>query len=507
MWRWCLVASLVWGCGAAERGPAFRDANWRPAPNQSVYLRAVYDDDPSINLGRFFKLGTKPRDMDESAAFPSRCSKAFSAKLINSGGTFDDTFTASSRVGGSLAVPIHGSAGGGYGSNGELRVRYTLKRVMRAAVDADALAKCCESAPDQCSGHYLAEFYMGDGEVYQFLGSEAEVRASGSYNVAGAGVDYQQGTAWKQLTSFKNMYFAYKTAAVSGQGVGGGTDLCGSDWRGKVPQSADGQYFVATSKPAATEQAAFDDALTNGRLQAVQFIGTVLKERRVQHAQDLDRVWQDQQELVTATEGVAKRIKDRCRAVVSTDRGHVATLLMFFPQPQIDEAAAEFKTHLESIYRRMNDATIGLSWCASTPAGGCLPDLPDRVHALAAGAGLKLSGVVEASADPDLPTIRQAAVNANSAKGLVVQILARFDGTSDGLHVCHATASATLWDSEAGKSIQTAKPAGYGSSGGYKGVVYVDKGKPVDACRKAVLDALKELEPLVAGWKAAADGR
>ncbi|MSP92778.1 MAG: hypothetical protein EXR79_13400 [Myxococcales bacterium] len=351
MTRWVCLAGLVVSCSGpqAPANPSLRPPIWQPPLKQSVYLRAVFDDDPSINLGRFFKQDTQASEMDESQAFPSRCSKAFSPKLIGSGGTFDETFTASSGVGASLSAPVYGSAKGSYGSNGELRVKYTLKGVMRAQVDADALARCCEAAPDQCSGKYVAEFYLGDGDVYQFIGNETDIKASGSYRAASAGIDYHNGTAWKQVTRFQNMYFAYKTASVSGQGVGGGTNLCASDWQGTLPQSLDGQYFVGTSKPAVTDQAARNDALLNGRLQAVQYIGTAIRQVDAQWSKDLDVAFGNDATLVAASAGIASMVKDRCwQKPTFTPAGTVATALIFFPNSEIANAARALAAGLQS---------------------------------------------------------------------------------------------------------------------------------------------------------------
>ncbi|MSP92779.1 MAG: hypothetical protein EXR79_13405 [Myxococcales bacterium] len=511
------------GCGAGSHGPRQRPSVWQPPLKQSVYLRAVYDDDPSLQLGRFVKVGTRATAMDESQAFASRCSAAFSPKLFGANGTFDEVLATGQQVAAGASVGAGAGAGaaaggGTFGTASQLRVRYVLKGVMRAQVDAEALDKCCTAAPDQCSGEYLAEFYLGDGEVYQFVGSAAEVQArsglpgsTGAPAATGSGADvpyshgpamlYSHGSVWRQVTRFQNVYFAYKTASVVGHGAGGGTDLCGGTWQQRVPQSLDGQYFVGLSKPAQTEQAAFDDALLHGRLQALQYIGSVIRQQRVQVSVDLDRALADQSVLTTATAGVARRVKDRCRGSVTDPDGRfLAKVLVFFPRPQIDAAAAELATQLQSVQRQFHDATLGLLWCGSVPAGACTADLRDRVRTLGQHGGLQMTDVVEVAHDPAIDAVRQAALQANASKGLVVRLDARHAGGDGVLHACFASASATLWDTEAGKTLHTAKPAGYGASGGYKGVVYADRAMPVDACRTALFKALAELDLLVSAW-------
>lgn len=339
------IMLLLSSCGTPTVGGSAMPAEgvWVPPRKQSVYLRSVFDDDPSDTLGRFIKAGTAASEVDESQSFAGRCSKFIELKVVGAGGTFDETFTSSSSARGSLGVEAIGKFGGGklsggYGTQGELRVKYTLRKKMIAKENADELSKCCQTAPNECSDKMIREFYMGDGEIYQFLGRETDVKAGGSYKIATAEVEVKNGTAWKRVTRFENVYFAFKTGAMASPGP----DLCSSDWPNQRPQSLDGQYFVGVSKPASTEQAAFQDAMLDARRQVVQYIGTAIAEARVQTSKKLDEVWEDESAIRSASEGVARLVRDRCQRTAKpegpTVRYHTK-VLVFFPNTEIAAAA------------------------------------------------------------------------------------------------------------------------------------------------------------------------
>ncbi len=170
---WALASS---GCGAIQAvPPRVSDSIWVPPLKDSVFVRSIFDDDPSENLGRFLKPGARP---DETEAFPSRCRAAFSPRLVGAGGEFDESFVASTGFSGGLSVAPYGKLSGNYGSNGEVRVHYALKKVLRATADADKLAQCCAAASGECSERYISEFYLGDGEIYQFMGDEEGVSSA-----------------------------------------------------------------------------------------------------------------------------------------------------------------------------------------------------------------------------------------------------------------------------------------------------------------------------------------
>ncbi len=158
------------------------------------------------------------------------------------------------------------------------------------------------------------------------------------------------------------------------------------------------------------------------------------------------------------------------------------------------------EAELARLQRVSRNAAVGLLYCASTPAGACEHDLHDRIRALAQGAGIALSDVIEVPSDPDVAQAQQHAQRLGAARAFVVRLTARFDRTEPPYHVCRAQPSATLLDTEDGKQLAVAKPAGFGSDGGIKGMVYADMKQPKDACGDALRKGLKELEAGVGEW-------
>ncbi len=158
---------------------------------------------------------------------------------------------------------------------------------------------------------------------------------------------------------------------------------------------------------------------------------------------------------------------------------------------------------LARLQRVSRNAAVGLLFCASTPAGACEPDLRDRVRALAQSAGIALSDVIDVPTDPDMALAQTHARRLGAARAFVVRLTARFDRTEPPYHVCRAQPSAMLLDTEDGKQLAVAKPAGFGSDGGIKGLVYADMKQPKDACGDALRKGIRELEAGVGEWAVA----
>ena len=63
--------------GTTERDDTVPEGSlWVPPLKQSVFLRGVFDDDPSQSIGRFLAPRTPHAAIDESNTFASRCGKA-----------------------------------------------------------------------------------------------------------------------------------------------------------------------------------------------------------------------------------------------------------------------------------------------------------------------------------------------------------------------------------------------------------------------------------------------
>lgn len=314
--RWSSVVVLAAGCGAspaAVRPAGIPGAGVNRMPvAQSVYLRASFDEDPSEYLGSYVRRGTAPADLDETASARTRCSRFIAHDVIKAGGTYDETFQASRGVMGSLGIAQVADLSAGSEATAGLRVKYAVTAKMRASVtDEDELDRCCKAAPDQCSDLYIGEFIRGTGELFQFEGAETDVKAGGSYQLASAELEFKDGFAWRRVTRFDDVYFAFRTRA-SNTGAASGESAEGCGWAYDVPTSLDGKYFVGVSPPAASETQARDRALRDARLQAVRFaVGEELAAGGVALDSVVEGVIEDVAAVAVESQGTAKRVEDR----------------------------------------------------------------------------------------------------------------------------------------------------------------------------------------------------
>jgi hypothetical protein len=334
-------------------------------PRQSVYLRASFDQDPSGVLGQFVPNGTPADQLDENVAAKTRCSAHLKVVRVAASGSFDESLNASQGVSGGFGVqPVAGLPSGGleaaYGRGSAMRVRYTLTEKMRAEIaDADAFDQCCRAAPDHCSDVFVGEMFRGTGEVYQFAGSEAGVKA-GAQKLRGvdAALDFKQGAAWQRVSKFEDTYFAFRTQAarlVAATSVESAEAEATCGWAEKVPTSLDGQYFVGVSAPSGSEAGARELALRDAQTQAVKYLGESTSTTTRAQGSALEGYLKDTTLLLSAASGVTQRVKAErwCKAEAQpTPEGlmYIARVLVFFPKAELEaatrDAAAAIKAKL-----------------------------------------------------------------------------------------------------------------------------------------------------------------
>ncbi len=363
------LALLATACGG---GPVKTDAHGVPSdtpvrltpPAQSVFLRASFDADPSPYLGRFLPDGLAGEATDENQAAATRCSRYVKTEVVPASGSFDETLNSALGVSASLGFEQLPSGPGGaveaaYGKGSALRVRYTLTAKMRAIVtDPDAFDQCCRAAPDQCSNRFLGEMLRGTGEVFQYAGNEAGAKAGGRNPLAGVegGLEFKQGAAWKRVTRFEDVYFAFRTQAarLAAPAADAGGD-CG--WANAVPRSLDGEYFVGVSTPAASEAQARDLAARNAQVQAVRYLGEQVSASTKTKSHALQGYLEDEALVQTAAAGVTRRVRAEkwCPAErIDTPEGahFTSKVLVFFPNAEIDaatrDAAAAIRAKLQA---------------------------------------------------------------------------------------------------------------------------------------------------------------
>lgn len=346
-----LLALLLAACGptqTVQRADAPADSAVRiDPPKKSVYIRASFDSDPSPFIGRFLPDGTAVADIDENGAAQTRCSKFVGYEEIKAAGTFDEVFNASQGVSASLGFVAVGQAALSAGQNAGVRVRYTLDKKMRFAVkDADGLDQCCKAAPDQCSDLMIGEFLSGTGEVYQFAGSEAGLKAGGMLQGGGTGdFDMKNGVAWKRASTFDGVYFAFRTQAARLGGSMAKADPADCSWADNVPTSLDGTYFVGMSPPVASEATARDKAQQNAQVQAVRYLGQFIQTSTQTKSSALAGYLEDEENIQTVAQGLTRRLRAEkfCKAeTVETPDGlmYATKVLVFFPKAEEKAAAA-----------------------------------------------------------------------------------------------------------------------------------------------------------------------
>lgn len=345
-----LLLALLVGLSGCTKDPVLPTRGLTvPPPNQSVFLRASFDDDPSSFVGRFIPDALEPSEVDENRSATTRCSQYITYKEVRASGTYDETFNSSTSVGASLGVAQVAGISGGASTSQALRVSYKLTKKMRAEINNPAeLDRCCKAAPDQCSNMIIGEFFFGSGEVYQAAGSSADLSGDGvSPSGAVGGLDFKDEIAWKRLTRFEDVYFAFRTQATrlgTPDLVKRPADDC--SWANAVPSSLDGQYFVGVSDPSNSEKVARNGAMLNARAQAVRFLGEYITSEVSSKTSSLDDVLDNQQAVTAAAQGLAKYVKDErwCPAERSdSPRGtmYTARVLAFFPNQKKAEAAKE----------------------------------------------------------------------------------------------------------------------------------------------------------------------
>ncbi len=247
---------------------------------RGVYVRASFDTDPSLYVGRFIKDGDT--DINESRAMELTCSQHITTRVVSAGGVIrDEYFMASTSVAASLGIPPVAYASAGAERGIVVRVRYTENRKMMYDIaDAAAFEACCRAAPDQCTDTFIGEFIGGTGKVFYADGTRAELEGGFVGSSGMADLEVKDGRYWRASLEFPNdVYFAFRTTDNIHVGGAGGAGLASGrcdapdvTWDDVPPASSQGKYFVGVSKLFPDEQTARDDALRDARSQAVRHV-------------------------------------------------------------------------------------------------------------------------------------------------------------------------------------------------------------------------------------------
>jgi hypothetical protein len=312
-----------------------------PPPSRNIQLRAAFDKDPSVYIGRFVPDSVAPGDIDENAAVVTRCSRYIKPKSVDTQQDMDETMYVSHKASTALGLPIVASITASSESRDQVRVKYSLTKKIQSDIDADGLAQCCKADASQCTKTIIGEFLLGTGDVLQ--SARDTDKASADVHVPkplSANADYKSDDAWKKTTSFKDVYFAFLTEAapMSLGSVAAAPNDC--SWCDTLPGSLDGKYFCGVSPTVPEESAGRTLALRAAREQVVQYLGQTISVKSTTTSNALAKALDDHEVVKAASEGIASQVKDEkwCREKVPSPDGEMvrSKVLAFYPKSAED---------------------------------------------------------------------------------------------------------------------------------------------------------------------------
>ena len=334
-----LVLALPAG---AKKKPKIPPPEFVP-PTTNFHLRAAFDTDPSVYLGRF--VSDDAGVPDESAARKTACSKYITARTVGGGGVeYDEVMESNSATAMGFGIPKTELKLGGEGSSSaSLRASYTLTQKMVADIsDPVAFASCCRQNPGECTGRFIGEFAEGTGSIWAAQSSSAEASVIKALDGLGFDVEASKGVAWSRSRKFPNpVYFAFSV-----------TEVPKVDCKALVnnpPKSDSGIYFGSVSEPLPSEKFAREAAMNGAREQAVKYLGEAITTGSVassSYGGDAGKAsarFNDEQFVERAAAGLAKFVKDELSCVeespsVDGPRYTVRTLA-FMPKTAFEDAA------------------------------------------------------------------------------------------------------------------------------------------------------------------------
>jgi hypothetical protein len=317
-------------------------------PSSQIFLRGAFDTDPSTYIGRF--LPDSAAVVDESSAVRTRCSEHVGHRSVGGGNvTYDELFHATTQASLRVGMPEILGVGLGGGGGRVVRIQYTLQEKMVAEIeDPAAFEACCQAAPDQCTGRFVGEFYLGTGAVYYAVGAEGSAELSTVAEGVTGGLELSHGMAWQRSIAFDQpVYFAMRTTENPYTGRAISPAGCG-DWVDQPPRSSLGSYFVGLSDPLPSERAAREAALLDARTQVVRWVEQSITSSSSASSStagavgDLSTQLRREGAVEAASSGVASLVKDQnwCIKALPTPAGyvHVAYVLAFLPSADAEGA-------------------------------------------------------------------------------------------------------------------------------------------------------------------------
>lgn len=351
-----LVAACGGGAGVGSNlQPEHPSSLERVTPSRNLHLRAAFDNDPTVYVGRFIPEGVAAAELDENRASKTQCSEHFKVKVVSTNQEMDELVYASSQAAAAVGLITTGGVAGARGdsSGGSvLRVHYTITKKIQVDSDPNALAACCTKNPGACTNTVVGEFLMGSGEIYQEATNSSS--ASGELGVppVSAKASYADASQWKKVQSFKDTFFAFlpvATGEVNSKAAVAAEDKAARveascDFCRALPEDSGGLYFCGVSSPAAEEAIGRDGAMTSARTQVVRYLGEQIQTRSQALSTTAKGLVSDERFTQAVAKGLATRVKDRkhCAEKQNTpDHLVVYKVLAFIPTDALAEAASK----------------------------------------------------------------------------------------------------------------------------------------------------------------------
>ena len=315
-------------------------------PTPQLYLRAAFDSDPSVYLGRFVPDGMEP--IDETSAFQTRCGQYIQYREVTAAGHFEQFFLASSNSLASVGIPVVGGVSASGEGSTMVRATYDLTKKMVADIPPDMVddfEACCKRAADQCAERYLGEFIEGTGAIYQAIGRAGEGGADViTRNGVGVDLEVSRGVQWQRAVTFETpIYFAMKTTMNRFEGER--FDSCvvkdhkiveTPDWVSNKPTSAQGRYYIGIGTPNIDDGQARNSAHADAIQQIIIDKGGVVTE-----GGSMSRGGGLQGMAIDVNDSVAKNttVEAYCDEHIETPEGwaHKMKVLVFIPEEAWEE--------------------------------------------------------------------------------------------------------------------------------------------------------------------------
>jgi hypothetical protein len=314
-----------------------------PAPSRAIQLRAAFDKDPSVYIGRFIPDSVQPGDVDENNAAVTRCSKYIRAKTVDAQQEVDETMYVSRSASASLGLPNVAALNASRESRNEVRVKYSLTKKIQSEIDADGLGQCCKADPSQCTGRIIGEFLMGTGDVLQ--SAKSDDRAGTDLQLpkpVSGNVELKDDGSWKKKSSFKEVYFAFLPETTP-TGLAATASAGDCSWCDTLPGSLDGKYFCGVSPEAPDEASGRTLAMRAAREQVVQYLGESISVASASTGSIVSKALEDREVKTAASQGVASQVKDEkwCKERVPTPDGEKVRVKVLALYPKSAEDAGK----------------------------------------------------------------------------------------------------------------------------------------------------------------------